>query len=109
MTDPFERLRAVAGEDASPAEVLAAAGEALAQAAHHGQPTLLELDGAYALGWHPLLGRFRVAGRMEGAPGHLPAWLAALDDAPHVHAGGDDPDAAIAALLALVQATSARL
>jgi hypothetical protein len=107
--DAFDLYSLVAERDADPAEVLAEAGRLIAAAAEAGTATLIELDGAYQVGWHPLLGAFRVARRSPGAPEHLPAWLASLEDARHVHAGGDRPDEAVADLLALVRETSERL
>lgn len=108
-SDAFDRWSLAERGDAPPAEVLAEAGRLLEDAARAAQPTLVELDGGYLAGWHPLLGRFRVAPKLPGAPAEIPAWLAALDDARHVHAGGEQPETAIAALLLLVRETSGKL
>ncbi len=101
--DPFDLYSLAASADADPGEVMAEAGRLVAAAAQTETAVLIELDGAFQLGWHPLLGPFRVARRSEGAPGHLPPWLAMVEDARHVHAGGDRPDEAVTALLALVR------
>ena len=66
------------------------------------------LDGAFQIGWHPQLGAFRVARRSPEAPDHLPTWLAMIEDARHVHGGGDRADEAVAELLALVRETAER-
>lgn len=109
MSDAFETWTLGHAPDATPAEVLTEAGRMLEAAAQADRPTLIALDGGFQLGWHALAGRFRVAARAPGAPEDVPAWLAWLDDAQHVHAGGDRPEAAVAALLALVRETSTRL
>ena len=108
-TDDFERWSLADAGGAPPDEVLAEAGRLLDDAARDARPTLVTLDGGFVVGWHGLTGRFRVAPRMPGAPADIPAWLAALEDARHVHAGADRAEEAIAALLALVRETSGKL
>lgn len=101
--DAFDLYSLAATPDAEPAEVMAEAVRLVEAAAQAETAVLIELDGAFQLGWHRLLGPFRVARRSEGAPEHLPPWLAMIEDARHVHAGGDRPDEAVSALLALVR------
>ena len=60
-------------------------------------------DGHFYLGWHPLFEYFTVRRRAEGAPETLPMFLASLEEAPHVHAGGETPKEALDQLLALYQ------
>ena len=104
--DAFDLYSLAAAADADPGEVMAEAARLVAAAAEAEAAILIELDGAFQLGWHPLLGPFRVARRGPGAPEHLPTWLAMIEDARHVHGGGDRPDEAVAALLALVRETA---
>jgi hypothetical protein len=82
----------------------------LAEAEHHGDATMVDLGhGALYWGWHPTIGRFVVGRKGEGAPQHLPAYLARLKDASHVHAGGDSAEDAVAELLALFARVAAHL
>lgn len=104
--DGFDLYSLAASADADPAEVMAEASRLVGEAAKAETAVLIELDGAFQIGWHPLLGAFRVARRAPEAPEHLPAWLAMIEDARHVHGGGDRPDEAVAELLALVRETA---
>ena len=74
----------------------------LAEAAARGEATLVDLGtGEVFWGWHPILARFTVGRRAPEAPAHLPAYLARLADAGHVHAGGTSPENAVAELVEL--------
>lgn len=108
MTDPITRLTVGAAPDASPDEILHATEHLLAEAASRHEAMLVTLDAHCAHGWHPLAGRFQLAARREDAPAHLPAWLASLTEARHVHAGGDSAEAAAAALIDLIRANADR-
>lgn len=101
--DGFERWRLGETNGAPPEEVLAEAGRLLDLAQLNEEPAWVELEGGFVLGWHPETERFRIAGRQDGAPGHLPAWLAALETARHVHAGGQTPELAYDALIRLLR------
>lgn len=107
--DAFDLYSLAAPTEADPAEVMAEAARLVAEAAAREASVLIELDGAFQLGWHPLLGAFRVARRSPGAPEHLPGWLAMVEDARHVHAGADHAHDAVKALLALVRETAGEL
>lgn len=106
MKDAFDLYSLAAAADADPAEVLAEAARLIEAAAAAQTAVLIELDGAYQIGWHHLVGAFRVARRSPEAPDHLPEWLAMIEDARHVHGGGQRPDEAVAELLALVRETA---
>ena len=108
MKDAFDLYSLAASADAEPAEVMAEASRLVNEAAHAQTAVLIELDGAFQIGWHPQLGAFRVARRSPEAPDHLPTWLAMIEDARHVHGGGDRADEAVAELLALVRETAER-
>lgn len=71
---------------------------------------LVELDdGAFYLGWHPVIEYFTVRKRAPHAPEHLPAFMASLEETPHVHAGGETAKAAMDGLIALYQQVAERL
>ncbi|MEB3329482.1 MAG: hypothetical protein VKQ33_09650 [Candidatus Sericytochromatia bacterium] len=101
--DTFVHLTVGSVPDASPTEVLAATEALLARASERAEATLVALDGSCSLGWHPLLGRFRLAARRPDAPEHLPAWLATLVEAPAVHASGSTWEEALQGVLALAR------
>jgi hypothetical protein len=61
------------------------------------------------LGWHPAIGRLTVLRKGPGTPAHLPAYMAILDEAQHVHAGGETPDQAMGALVDLFTDTAKAL
>lgn len=93
-----------------PQDDLARAHALLAQAEEDNNPAMIELgDGELFLGWHPMLGRFSVSRRAENAPPELPAYMAWIDEARHVHAGGETHQDAASALLALVGRVADRL
>lgn len=104
MSEAFERYSTVT------AEPLVEAAEILETCEKQQQPAMVDLgQGRYYLGWHPLLGRFTIAPRAEGAPEALPRYMAMLEEARHVHAGGETPEQAVDALIALFLQTAKHL
>lgn len=99
----------MAADDAPAAEVMAAADAWLLAIADAPRPVLLALGGDFFLGWHPAAGRFRVAPRAMDAPTTLPAYLAMVEEARHVHAGGTSGSDAANQLVALITTTSTRI
>ncbi|MDB5098076.1 MAG: hypothetical protein JWM80_2497 [Cyanobacteria bacterium RYN_339] len=88
----------------------AEADRLLVESQRREEPALVDLGhGAHYWGWHPVIGRFVVSRRAEGAPAHLPAYLARLAEANHVHAGGTSAEDAVSELLALFASVAARL
>lgn len=82
----------------------------LTEAERRETPALVDLGhGERYLGWHPLLARFAIHRRAAAAPESLPAYLASLEAARHVHAGGDSAEGALEALLALFERVARRL
>ena len=92
------------------ADPLIEAAQILEQCLIEEQAAMVDLgQGLYYLGWHPMLGRFTIAHRADEAPAALPRFLAMLEEARHVHAGGDSPEQAVEALVALFLETSKHL
>lgn len=92
-------------------EALRAEADArLAEAKAQNRAALVAVDsGRTHWGWHPVSGRVTVVARAPQAPESLPAYMAFVDDARHIHAGGPDPTRAMAALADLVLATHAQV
>lgn len=83
-------------------EPLLEAAQILQESEKAQQAAMVDLgQGLHYLGWHPLLGRFTIAPRGDDAPGHLPPFMAMLEEARHVHAGGRTPEEAVEGLVAL--------
>lgn len=97
--------------DAARAAALRAEADArLAEAEAQNRPALVAVgEGETHWGWHPVPGRLTVVARAPHAPAGLPAYMAFVDEARHIHAGGADPAAAVAALVDLVLATHASI
>lgn len=86
------------------------ASHLLGESAKRNEAAMVDLGhGEIYWGWHPMLGYFKVSRRHPEAPDHLPAYLARLSEAEHVHAGGTSAEDAVAGLLELVAEVTARL